>query len=844
MFAGRWSVPLLGASLLAACASPPPTLPGPLVYSRSPQAEGGALIEGGRGSPTPTSTVVTALPTVPLVDGKAQPDPARAAAAAATPGGDEPVSMALDSTPLPLFIQILYGNVLKRPHSMDPAVLARTDLVNFRTSQPIPKAQLAQVAVTLLRSYGLAVQELEGVVRIVPDNSPAAAPPPVLRRGRALPETPEALRPAFQYVEMDVVKSTDVLQWLRQIMGNRVNVQDDSTRNGFLLAGTQADLRTALELIRVLDQPRLRGSVARRITPVNMPVNEFSARLNDVLTAQGYSVSTGASGNTAVLIVPVPTVGSVMVFTTTDAVMEHVIRWSTELDRPVAVKAQSGLYTYPVKYADAQELAKILGEILTGIAAPSSTPATGAQPAVGAGAAPTQPTRSSSGSRVVVNQATNTLIFRGTSADEYQQIMSLMRDLDRPVKSAMIEVTVAELSRNGSQALGIDWNVPLRSINSGELQITGGTLNGVGVASGGFSTLIANSANQILARLNASVVTGNARILSNPKVLARNGETASIQVGEEVPVITSQQSTGSTSLFGGTGVLQQIAYRSTGVILRVRPIINSGNRLDLDISQEVSAARQTATGVSGSPTVSTRRIDTKLSLRDGSTILLGGLISRQRSGGDNGVPLLKDIPGIGAAFRSTTQSDVETEMLIMITPYVINDDYEAESISEALQQSFGDWAQDLRRSRAVPERPTAPAGGPLIEAPGLPSTPPVAPLPGGGQPTPAGAPPVAPAASTPATPAAPSGTLPGSQSTPAASPAAPGSTTAPGMPPGVIYTPGPGAAPAAPARPASAPAPAPAASAAPLPPSVPPGSREVTDPKVKEEIQQLLEKKK
>lgn len=79
---------------------------------------------------------------------------------------------------------------------------------------------------------------------------------------------------------------------------------------------------------------------------------------------------------------------------------------------------------------------------------------------------------------------------------------------------------------------------------------------------------------------------------------------------------------------GTAGVLQQIQYRSTGVILNVRPVINSGNRLDLDVSQEVSSPEVTETGVNSSPTISTRRISTKLSLRDGSTVLLGGLISR------------------------------------------------------------------------------------------------------------------------------------------------------------------------------------------------------------------------
>lgn len=830
-FPARWTIHATTLAVLAGCASPPMTLPGPITYSRTPRGDGGVLVESTPGSPSATSTQVTAMPPAPMPGARVPDAAARAAAATPAGGDDEPVSMALEQTPLPLFIQILYGNVLKRPYSMDAAINTRTDLVTFKTTTPIARSRMAQLGVTLLRSYGLSVQDLEGLIRIVPDTNQTAAPPPVLRRGRVLPETPEALRPAFQHVELDVVRSSDVSQWLRQILGNRVNVQEDSARNGFLLAGTQSDLRTALDLIGVLDQPRMRGNVARRISPANMAANEFASRLVEVMTAQGYSISTGGTGTTAVLLVPIPAINAVMAFANSDAVMDHLVRWATEIDRPVAVKSQSGLYTYPVKYADAQELARTLGEILSGVPAPSPAPQGGSVPpgAPPGAAGGTAPRVSSAGSRVVVNSATNTLIFRGTSADEYQQIMSLMRELDRPVKSAMIEVVVAELSLGGTQSLGIDWRIPTRQINGDNNLITAGTLGGIGVGSGGFNISLGNSAGALLARLNALAQNDNARILSNPKVLARNGETASIQVGQEVPIITSQQSTGTTTgLFGSsTGVLQQISYRSTGVILRVRPVINSGNRLDLDLSQEVSSAQQTSTGVGASPTISTRRIETKLSLRDGSTILLGGLISRNQSDSNVGVPFLKDLPLVGSAFRSQTGSKNQTEMLIMITPYVVSDDFESESISEAIQNSFGDWAKDIKRARVVPQPeiiavPPPRPREPVTPAPGTPNPLPAAP---GAAPTTA-RPDQAPPAVTPAPAPAPA----------PAAPAATGDGVSMSRPEAARPPAAAGSAPKAADAPASAPKPVP-------PTNLPPGSREVTDPKVKEEILKLLEKK-
>jgi general secretion pathway protein D len=132
------------------------------------------------------------------------------------------------------------------------------------------------------------------------------------------------------------------------------------------------------------------------------------------------------------------------------------------------------------------------------------------------------------------------------------------------------------------------------------------------------------------------------------------------------------------------------------MILRVRPVINSGNRIDLDISQEVSNVKSLSSGAITSPTIGTRKVDTKLTLRDGSTVMLAGLISNDNSSSDAGVPLLKDIPGVGSLFKTETTNKNKKELIILITPYIINDDFEAESISNAFQSSLGDWAKDLK----------------------------------------------------------------------------------------------------------------------------------------------------
>ena len=811
----------LGMLLMAAgCAAPPARIGVPIEYPRSPAATS-ALSQ----PPTvqrPTQLTQSALPVAPETSVSASIVAERPAVAATSPANDEPVSIAIEQTPLPAFIQILYGRMLQRPYAMDQAVSSRTDLVTFKTSQPIPRSRLAVLAVDLLRGYGLAVQDYGGLVRITTDNAPNAGLPQ-LRRGKALPETPEPLRPVFLHIELDVVRTAEVQQWLRQILGTRVAIQEDATRNGFLLSGTQADLRTALDLIQMLDQPRMRGRFARRITPAFSSANDLSARLIEVLTAQGYQASnSGSASGVPILVIPINAIGSVVVFAGSEAVMEHVVRWARELDRAPTAQGTSSMFTYAVKYADAQDLARTIGDVLggggggSGAAAPA--PATPTTPGFAAPAAP-QPGGRGSGGRVVVNNATNTLIVRNTTADEFQQLTVLLRELDRPTRSALIEVVVAELSRNASRDLGVDWT----SLRTGGLSaIETATFGGTG-----FNITTINSARTLIGRLSALASNNEARILSSPKILARNGESASIQVGDDVPIITSQQSTGGPGgLFtpNTQNLIQTVQYRSTGMLLRVRPVINSGNRLDLDIAQEVSVPNRTETGVSASPTISTRKIETKLSLRDGSTVLLGGLISRNTSSGDAGVPFLKDIPLLGNLFRKSSAGTVETELLIMITPYVINDDYEAEAITDAVRDSFGDWARELSFSRRLPP--------PGSDAPMPAMAPAQAPLPVAEEPKLLPLPLPAPL---PALPPGPATLLPVPQAgdgvTMSRPGAAPATAPASGSPPAATAT-----------RPAgSVPAPAAASAGGSKPPIA--GGTVVDDQKVKDDIRKLLEKR-
>lgn len=587
------------------------------------------------------------------------------------PEGVADINLALEQVPLTTFIQVVYSEILKKNVNIDPAVMSRQDLVTIRTGTPQTSKQVEDSAMMLLKSYGIAVIDLGGITRIVPDNANLGYLPEI-RRGRALPETPLPLRPIFQLVELQAVRNTDIASWINTMFGSKVKLMEDPNRNAVWLSGQASDVTAALEAIHVLDQPLMRGRHSRRISPAFLSADDLSKKLAEVLQAEGYSAGGPSALALPVVLVPVTQVNSLIVFALDEAILDHVVAWANELDKQNEQVSGRGLFSYQVKATDAQALANTLERLLGGqVAAPAAAGDKSAQ---------------ASQRRVVVDTGSNTIIFQGVGED-YGQIRSLLELLDKPSKTALIEVMVAEVALDENTQLGVEWL--LRDAGVGNYNMTASTKLGIGSA--GFTYKLLDSAAQTRLVINALASHTRTKILSNPRIMARNGEQATIQVGQEVPIITSQQTSPTTGSSGS--VLQTVQYRNTGVILNVKPIIHSGNQIDLEIDQEVSAAQTTTTGVSTSPTFGTRKLQTKLALKDGATILLGGLISNNGSSGEAGIPLLKDIPGLGQLFRNNSAKNTRTELIIMITPYIISNDSEAQAVTDAFKSQLGKWAQ-------------------------------------------------------------------------------------------------------------------------------------------------------
>jgi general secretion pathway protein D len=182
--------------------------------------------------------------------------------------------------------------------------------------------------------------------------------------------------------------------------------------------------------------------------------------------------------------------------------------------------------------------------------------------------------------------------------------------------------------------------------------------------------------------LNALTQITDVKVISSPQLMVLNNETARLQVGDEVPIVTQQVQSVDTT---GAPIVNSIEYRDTGVILNVSPRVNAGGLVVLDIVQEVSDVVRTTTSGLNSPTIQQRQIKSTVAVQSGESVALGGLIRDGNTKGVTGLPVVSEIPLLGNLFKTTTDTQRRTELLVLLTPRVAASRQDARDITEELR---------------------------------------------------------------------------------------------------------------------------------------------------------------
>ena len=594
----------------------------------------------------------------------------------------DPVRVSFHDVPLVPFINEVFGEELGLSFIISPGLREKTDLVTLKLTEPLPPAQLFAAARRVLGEYGVDLREVEeGILTFVPSQEIASRDVPLLVSGRTLPEVPPTHRTIFQLVPLKVVRGPQVRGWLKKAFdGQDLEVLEDPERNALLLKGNIDMIARALAMVEVLDQPLLRGRYGVIIEPVFMEATDLAGTLRSILGAEGYNVGIDGRGGGSVILIALDSVDKVVAFAADQGTLDHIVQWARTLDTRRKESIEQAVFTYEVRNTQAEQLTGTLSRIFGAGAAPSPAPREGGES--GENVEPS-PQVGAAGGRIVVDKTRNLLLFRG-SGQEWAEVRSIIERLDKSVPSVLIEVLIAEITLTDEEKTGFEF---LFNAGVGSRDLVVGTIDRLGVSASGLSFTL-NSSGNARAVLNLFYKDDRVVIRSRPRLLVKSGETASIDVGNEIPLITQRTDNG-TQVDGSTNVLQEITYRKTGVQLEIKPIVQANGLVDLQITQQLSEARPTATtSQAGSPTILNRQISTSLTLKDGGALLMGGLISGSQSSGQTGVPFLGRLPGLGRLFRTDAVQEDRTELVIMVTPYVVADHEEGWELTQRIRDQL------------------------------------------------------------------------------------------------------------------------------------------------------------
>jgi general secretion pathway protein D len=309
------------------------------------------------------------------------------------------------------------------------------------------------------------------------------------------------------------------------------------------------------------------------------------------------------------------------------------------------------------------------------------------------------------GVRITADTVNNTLLIYADQAS-YHIIESTLQQVDQPQLQVAIDATIAEVTLTDEISYGVQFyltshNLGLRPDQGSVLNTqsaTTPTATSTAAAAGtvvntfisravpGFNFLV-GSETQPSAILDALHTVTAVKVLSNPSLVVVNNQVATLQVGDVVPVSTGSANVLNSATATSNTIVNTIDYRNTGIILRVSPRINVNGNVRLDVEQEISnVSPQTASSLT--PTVSERKVKSSISVANGQTVLLAGLISEQQNNNRNGIPVLDQIQGLGDAFSHQDKTGTRTELIIFIRPQIIRDSMDAHTVAEELRSKL------------------------------------------------------------------------------------------------------------------------------------------------------------
>lgn len=526
-------------------------------------------------------------------------------------------------------------------------------------------------------------------------------------------------------------KSADISGLLDPFKTDGATIKDIADSNALLIVEAPANMPKMRELINELDTKGEATWPHLCLPCRNVDAEEVVTDLQTILPTLGFPVTDKSPSNGAIKLAALPRLQCVVASAAMQDVLDEVERWVKALDTADLMEKEN-IYWYNVRHSTAEQLKEALEVFFntesTTASQPSRTKSTSSKsratsgsrkdsrtetaPKTVAEATSPAPAKSTSSSRreeggeggtifdtpvvALVDEVRERLTIR-TTPRAYALVEALLQRQDVAPRQVSIQATIADITLTKNTEYGFSYAAQEFAYHNGDA-VSLQNLGAGGIPSAlaeeqPFALLFKDRKGDPLAFIQAVAGEGNTHILSEPQVLVLSGEEAQINVGERVPVPTE-----STNYSGDADNFRtNYEYEETGVIMEVKPHVTAGNDVRLEVRQEVSDAAESEDPTIP-PRISNKVIESVLTIADGSTVIMGGLIKTKRTSSSSGWMFLKDIPYVGALFRTNKNSDDRTELLVLLTIHVIESDSQIEHLVRRYRAALDTIEKEHRRA--------------------------------------------------------------------------------------------------------------------------------------------------
>jgi len=676
----------------------------------------------------PSSPAQGQLPAPPPGPGQTQiiPGPTPPAAATRTGSG---VVFNFDNADIYEVIRVM-SEILKINYMIDPRVKG---VVNIHTSGQIASADVFPIFQSILRLNGATAVKKDSIYEIVPmpEAKKLPLPPsPPLDPGKPVSEE----KYVIQILALKYIPVTEVSKMIKPFLSDGADIVEHPPSNIIIIGDLASNIKKSMEIIHLFDTDIFTGLRVRIYPVLNADVAEVAKEMEKIFSS--FEVSTKSGRGVGITFTPIIRINSLLAVSSIPNIFEKVEGWLKELDKIPMEGTKYSVFVYHCQNAKAKDLAEVLKQVYvttkekksefkekvteqvprgtkpppTALSAPPSTTAEG-------GAVPEGEIN------IVVDETNNALVVRSFARD-YKGILETIKKLDIYPRQVLIEVLLADIALRDDKEFGFDF---VSYVDGGKFsqKITFGGLgttaspgfSGLPEAGPGLTYSIVKEGQRFAAAIKAAATLGRLRVLTAPHLLASNNKEAKIQIGTSEPILTNTYtSTGTATATTPTGFVEgTIEYKDIGTILTITPRISDGGLVTLDLSIEESSldsrtlGRQTQEDIVGGvasasssftvPAFNKTTAKTVLSIKEGQTIAIGGLIRKTKGEASQGGPLLSKIPVIGLLFGKNTDRDERRELILLLTPHIITDEIQSKTVTDEFRERIKGLKEDYEKAK-------------------------------------------------------------------------------------------------------------------------------------------------